>query len=96
MSSEEIKKAIEELGSGWELKDDKIIKSFQFPSFMNAIEFVNDVANIAEKVNHHPIITINWRTVKFSLKSFDVDAVTERDIELAKQIEKRQGSRIVN
>ncbi|HYA83294.1 MAG TPA: 4a-hydroxytetrahydrobiopterin dehydratase [Candidatus Bathyarchaeia archaeon] len=94
MSSEEIKRAIEELGSGWELKDDKIIKSFQFPSFMNAIEFVNDVANIAEKVNHHPIITINWRTVKFSLKSFDVDAITERDIELAKQIEKLQGLRI--
>lgn len=94
VSSEEIKRAIEELGSGWELKDDKIIKSFQFPSFMNAIEFVNDVADIAEKVNHHPIITINWRTVKFSLKSFDVDAVTDRDIELAKQIEKRQGLRI--
>lgn len=91
MSSEEIKRAIEKLGGGWELKDDKIIKSFQFPSFMKAIEFVNDVANIAEKVNHHPIITINWRTVKFSLKSFDVDAITERDIELAKQIEKRQG-----
>lgn len=88
--NDEIKRAIEELGSGWELKDDKIIKSFQFPSFMNAIEFVNDVAKIAEKVNHHPIITINWRTVKFSLKSFDVDAITERDINLAKQIEKRQ------
>jgi 4a-hydroxytetrahydrobiopterin dehydratase len=90
MTSEELKRAIEELGSGWELKDDKIIKSFQFPSFMNAIEFVNDVANIAERVNHHPIITINWRTVKFSLKSFDVDAITERDIELARQIEKRK------
>jgi len=89
-SNDEIKRAIEELGSGWELKDDKIIKSFQFPSFMNAIEFVNDVAKIAEKVNHQPIITINWRTVKFSLKSFDVDAITERDINLAKQIEKRQ------
>jgi 4a-hydroxytetrahydrobiopterin dehydratase len=94
MSSEEIKRAIEELGSGWQLKDDKIIKSFQFPSFMNAIEFVNEVANIAEKVNHHPIITINWRTVKFSLKSFDVDAITGRDFELAKEIEKRQGLRI--
>jgi 4a-hydroxytetrahydrobiopterin dehydratase len=88
-SNEEIKRAIEELDSGWELKEHKIIKSFQFPSFMNAIEFVNDVAKIAEKVNHHPIITINWRTVKFSLKSFDVDAITERDINLAKEIEKR-------
>jgi 4a-hydroxytetrahydrobiopterin dehydratase len=88
-SNEQIKRAIEELGRGWELKEDKIIKSFQFPSFMNAIEFVNDVAKIAEKLNHHPIITINWKTVKFSLKSFDVDAITERDINLAKQIEKR-------
>ncbi|HXP51069.1 MAG TPA: 4a-hydroxytetrahydrobiopterin dehydratase [Bacteroidia bacterium] len=68
-----------------------MIKSFQFPSFMNAIEFVNGVANVAEKLNHHPIIIItnNWRAV-----NDDVDAVTERDIELAGQIEKRQGSRI--
>ncbi|MDP9289135.1 MAG: 4a-hydroxytetrahydrobiopterin dehydratase [Thermoproteota archaeon] len=87
-SNEEIKRAIEELGSGWELKEDKIVKSFQFPSFMNAIEFVNGVAKIAEKVNHHPIITINWRSVKLSLKSFDVDAITERDINFAKEIEK--------
>jgi 4a-hydroxytetrahydrobiopterin dehydratase len=64
-------------------------KPFQSPSFMKAIEFVNDVAKIAEKVNHHPIITINWKTVKLSLKSFDVDAITERDIKLAKEIEKR-------
>jgi 4a-hydroxytetrahydrobiopterin dehydratase len=57
---------------------------------MKAIEFVNDVAKIAEKVNHHPLITINWRTVKLSLKSFDVDAITERDINLAKEIENRR------
>ena len=88
-SNKEIERAIEGLGSGWELKEDKILKSFQFPSFMKAIEFVNDVAKIAEKVNHHPIITINWKTVKLSLKSFDIDAITQRDINLAKEIEKR-------
>jgi 4a-hydroxytetrahydrobiopterin dehydratase len=55
---------------------------------MKAIEFVNNVAKIAERVNHHPIITINWRTVQLSLKSFDVNATTKRDINLAKEIEK--------
>jgi 4a-hydroxytetrahydrobiopterin dehydratase len=88
-SNEEIKRAIEELDSGWELREGKIVKSFQFPSFMKAVEFVNEVAKIAEKVNHHPIITINWTTVKLSLKSFDVGAITERDINLAKETEKR-------
>src|ERR687889_1605991 len=92
LSNEDIKKAIvEELGSNsnvWELKDGKLIKSFQFPSFMNAINFVDEVADIAERFDHHPIITINWKTVKLSLKSFDVDAITRRDISLAKEIEK--------
>jgi len=88
-SNKEIERAIEGLGSGWELKEDKILKSFQFPSFMKAIECVNDIAKIAEGgVKHHQIITINWRTVKLSLKSFDVNTITKRDIILAKEIEK--------
>ena len=47
---------------------------------MNAIEFVNEIAEIAERLDHHPIITINWKTVKLSLKSFDVNAITKTDI----------------
>jgi 4a-hydroxytetrahydrobiopterin dehydratase len=85
--NEKIKREIEGLGGGWELKEDKVVKSFQL-SFMNAIKFVNNVAKIAEGVNHNPIITINWRTVKLSLKSFEVNAITKRDINLAKDIEK--------
>jgi 4a-hydroxytetrahydrobiopterin dehydratase len=84
---DEIESKIAELGNGWELVDGKIIKSFQFPSFMDAIEFVNKIANVAEKVDHHPIITINWKTIKISLKSFDVNSITTRDISLAKEIE---------
>jgi 4a-hydroxytetrahydrobiopterin dehydratase len=53
---------------------------------MNAIYFVNEVAKVAERLDHHPIISINWKTVKLSLKSFDVDAITKRDIALAREI----------
>jgi pterin-4a-carbinolamine dehydratase len=35
---------IADLDNGWELKDGKIVKSFQFSSFMDAIEFVNEIA----------------------------------------------------
>ncbi|HKG88882.1 MAG TPA: 4a-hydroxytetrahydrobiopterin dehydratase [Nitrososphaeraceae archaeon] len=51
LSDDDIEKSIvEELdNSGWELKDGKLIKSFQFSSFMNAINFVNDVAKEIEK-----------------------------------------------
>lgn len=95
VSNEDIEKSIagELYNIGWELKDRKLIKSFQFSSFMGAINFVYDVANIAERLDHHPIITINWKTVKLSLKSFDVDAITKRDITLAKEIEKKLKNR---
>jgi 4a-hydroxytetrahydrobiopterin dehydratase len=88
LSNDEIESRIADLDNGWELKDGKIAKSFQFTSFMAAIEFVNEIARIAERLDHHPIITINWKTVKISLKSFDVDAITKRDIGLAEEIEK--------
>jgi 4a-hydroxytetrahydrobiopterin dehydratase len=87
LSNEEIEKSIiEELDNKWDFKDGKLAKSFKFSSFMNAIYFVNEVAKVAERLDHHPIITINWRTVKLSLKSFDVGAITKRDIALAKGI----------
>jgi 4a-hydroxytetrahydrobiopterin dehydratase len=88
LSNDEIESKIADLDNGWELKDGKIVKSFQFTSFMDAIEFVNEIARTAERLDHHPIITINWKTVKLSLKSFDVDAITKRDIGLAEEIEK--------
>ena len=82
------KSFVEELKTNsWELKDKKLVKLFQFPSFIRAIDFVNEIAIIAERLDHHPIITINWKTVKLSLKSFDVDGITKRDIALAKEIE---------
>jgi pterin-4a-carbinolamine dehydratase len=49
---------------------------------------------VAERLDHHPIITINWKTVKLSLKSFDVDAITKRDITLANEIEKEAESNV--
>jgi 4a-hydroxytetrahydrobiopterin dehydratase len=89
LPEEEVRKYITtDLENGWELKEGRIVKSFHFSSFIDAIEFVNKVAKVAEKIDHHPIITINWKAVRLSLKSFDVDAVTKRDINLAKEIEK--------
>ena len=64
-TKEEVEKSIAtDLGREWELKDGKLVKSFQFSSFMNAINFVNEIAKIAERLDHHPIITINWKSVK--------------------------------
>ncbi len=84
--SNNLKKRLQEL-DGWELRDGKIVKNFSFTSFMKGIEFVKEVAEIAETQNHHPIITVTWKTVKISSISFDVGHLTDRDFELAKAID---------
>ncbi len=43
------KSFVEELkNNSWELKDEKLVKLFRFPSFIRAIDFVNEIAIIAE------------------------------------------------
>ncbi|MFQ5940109.1 MAG: 4a-hydroxytetrahydrobiopterin dehydratase [Nitrososphaerales archaeon] len=85
-SPNDIKKRLQDL-AGWELEEGKIVKSFGFKSFLEGIEFVKETAGIAEAHNHHPVITIVWKTVKISSISFDVGHLTERDFKLAKTID---------
>ena len=87
MSEEEIRQRLKELPE-WTLEEGKIVRRFEFPSFMKAMDFINVIARIAEEHNHHPVMTINWKKVKISLKTFDVNRITEDDFILANAIEK--------
>ena len=56
-------------------------------SFMAAIDLVTQVAALAEEMDHHPDITITWKTVTFTLRTHSKNAITELDFELAKKID---------
>lgn len=74
--------------SGWKREGDFITKSFKFKTFMEGISFVNDLAAIAERIEHHPDIHIRWTTVRLEVQTHDEGGVTPRDIKLATEIEK--------
>ena len=44
----------------WNEKDKSISKTFEFNSYLDGIDFVNEIANLAEQENHHPDITIGY------------------------------------
>lgn len=73
---------------GWELKDEKLIKKFKFQRFLDGIEFVNMLAQHAEKEQHHPGIRINYTTVTVVWTTFSTNELKERDIEGAKATDK--------
>ncbi len=85
LSDEQINQALGKL-SGWELRGNAIERKFEFSSFIEAINFVNQIAAIAEDMNHHPDITINYNKVLLALTSHDSGGVTERDIRFAARV----------
>ena len=71
----------------WNEKDNIITKTFEFSSYLDGIDFVNEVANLSEQENHHPNITIGYCKVTVSLTTHDAGSLTEKDYKLAKLID---------
>ena len=69
-------------------KDGKLIKTFQFKNYRKCFAFTSQVAMLSEKKNHHPQIILDYGKVTVSLLSHDVQQVTQRDLDLAEQIDK--------
>lgn len=73
---------------GWKHRGKFITKVFQFNHFMDGISFINGVAGIAEKEEHHPDIQVRYTTVTLSLQTHSEGGVTTWDIDLASAIER--------
>ena len=73
--------------AGWTLARNKLSRTFEFQDFVQSLSFVNSLVAYFETVDHHPDVTIAYGEVTFELIRFDVGGkVTDRDIEVAKQI----------
>lgn len=71
----------------WDHEEKTITRVVEFDEFMDGIDFVNAVAEIAEEAGHHPDIDIRWCTVNLSLTTHEVGGLTELDFEIAKKID---------
>jgi 4a-hydroxytetrahydrobiopterin dehydratase len=86
MSPEEARTSIASL-VGWELQGDAIRRRYQFKDFKEAMVFVNRVAALADRADHHPDILIEYNKVTLTLSSHDAGGLTDRDFSLARSID---------
>jgi len=79
---------------GWAASADgkSLERSFRFKDFSEAFAFLTRVAMYSEKVDHHPEFTSIWNRVDFRLTTHDSDGITQRDVELAKAIDRLAGN----
>ena len=85
ISPDEINKSL--ANKGWTYIEKMIVKEFTFDTFINGIQFINSVAKLAERNNHHPEININWTNVKISITYHDMGGVSTRCVNLANKID---------
>lgn len=86
LSEEEIRRRLGEL-PGWRLEGGELYKWFRFPGFPEAMAFLSRLVEPAERLNHHPDIESHYDRVRIGLHTWSADAVTEKDIALAREVE---------
>ncbi len=71
----------------WTLKEKGIERVYPFNDFRQAVEFVNKVAAVAERQNHHPDIPISYNRVTLTLSTHKIGGLSRRDFILAARID---------
>jgi len=68
---------------GWTGSDRYIFREFEFKDFLTAMGFLNGVAEIANRMDHHPKMTIDFNRVLVGTSTHDAGRVTHKDLDLA-------------
>ena len=64
-----------------------LIRKFDFDSYMQALDFLNKVAHIAEEIDHHPDMILKWASLDISTWTHSEKKITDLDYELATRID---------
>lgn len=73
----------------WEYKDNRLLKTFTFSDFREAMTFIVHIGFYAEALNHHPLLTNVYNRVSIELTTHSAaNQVTELDVLLAEAIDK--------
>lgn len=72
--------------NGWKLIDGALEKKFTFKTFHHTIEFVNALAFIANREDHHPDLAVNYGSCTVRFNTHDVDGISVSDFLCASKV----------
>jgi len=89
LKATEIYDHMKDLDDQWEEEDNHHIeRKFEFEDFQEALDFVNEVGEIAEEQGHHPVINdFTWGKAKVKLYTHKIDGLHENDFIMAAKID---------
>ena len=94
LTNDQINEALAKL-PGWTFAEDKLSREYRFANFTEAMGFINEMAFACEKANHHPKLFNIYSRVEIGLTTHDAgNKVTQKDVDLAAEIEKIANKRV--
>jgi 4a-hydroxytetrahydrobiopterin dehydratase len=72
------------LPDGWHRDGDRIVRTFEFDSYLEGVGFAAGAGGLAEEAFHHPDeLNVGWREVEVRLTTHDAGGITAKDTDLA-------------
>ena len=91
LSPTEVVTRLSTLGNGWTLSgsdsDTAIEKSFAFTDFHQTMAFVNAVAFIAHRMDHHPDLSVHYGRCVVRFNTHSVQGLSDLDFEAAASVD---------
>lgn len=88
LKSQDIKNYLKKLETNWEVIDNSQIRqTYKFKNFREALDFANQVGEIAEEEQHHPDLHVYYGKVTIDLSTHAIGGLSENDFIVASKIE---------
>lgn len=76
------------LPPGWEFQEDTIIRFYETDGWPTTMLAVNAIAFLCEAADHHPDLQVSWNKLSVQLNTHTAGGVTDKDLELAREIDR--------
>lgn len=73
--------------AGWQVEADMLVKAFPFKNYYETMAFVNLVAWIAHREDHHPDMAVSYNKCRVAFSTHSVGGLSENDFICAAKIE---------
>ena len=88
LKGEDLQSLKAEIDDEWEVVDGHHLhRKFEFEDFAEALDFTNEVGDIAEEEDHHPVIHLTWGKVELEIWTHAIDGLSENDFILAAKVD---------
>ena len=87
LKGEELQQILQQVPQWKAINEHHITRTFTFPDFKQALDFVNRVGEVAEQQGHHPDILLTWGKAEITMWTHKIDGLTRSDFIMAAKID---------